>query len=114
MLMTSTSVGHTAVFNSNSTGNGTSSDDHWIDAGLSIARSAVRQVEAAKMAAEQEGVGDAARAYQWLAIFLGLSATSPSTAISQRIQLGYEFQVISGIMIRFTYCGPSRLEASSR
>ncbi|KAL5962826.1 Circulating cathodic antigen, partial [Taenia solium] len=92
MLMTSTVVGQAVGFNTSSTGDGNSSDNHWIDVGLSIARSAVHQVEAAKAAAEQEGVGDAARAYQWLAIFLGLSATSPSTGISQRIQLGYEFQ----------------------
>ncbi|KAL5108802.1 Regulator of microtubule dynamic protein 3 [Taenia crassiceps] len=92
MLMTSTVAGHAAGFSNSSTGDGNSSDNHWIDAGLSIARSAVRQVEAAKATGEQEEIGDAARAYQWLAIFLGLSATSPSTGISQRIQLGYEFQ----------------------
>lgn len=91
MWMTSTLVGHTAGSSSNSAGDGNLADNHWIDAGLSIARSAVRQVEAANAVVEQEAVGDAARSYQWLAIFLGLSATSSSTPVSQRIQLGYEF-----------------------
>lgn len=35
---------------------------------------------------------DAAQAYKWLAIFVGLVAQSGST-INQRIEMGYEFKV---------------------
>ncbi|VDM26735.1 unnamed protein product, partial [Hydatigera taeniaeformis] len=48
MLMTSTVVGQTAGLRSGGTDDANSADNHWIDAGLSIARSAVRQVEASK------------------------------------------------------------------
>nr|CDS29355.1 regulator of microtubule dynamics protein [Hymenolepis microstoma] len=79
---------------------GTSSSDNsdWIDVGLSIARSAVRQADIAKtMTADgpenlHDMRKDAARAYQWLAVFIGLLANSSNTAIAQRIQLGYEFE----------------------
>ena len=72
--------------------------DKWIDVGLSIARVAVKQADATNFemgegdAAELQS--DAAHAYQWLAIFLGLSASSPATSVSRRIQLGHEFEVV--------------------
>lgn len=80
-----------------------SSNSEWVDVGLSIARSAVRQADIARAAVESsteidlkdvEAVQrDAAQAYQWLAIFIGLMANSSDTAIAQRIQMGYEFEV---------------------
>ena len=70
----------------------TTDPNHWIDVGLSIARTAVRQSDAVEEGGEALK-NDAAHAYQWLAIFLGLSASSPATGVSQRIQLGHEFEV---------------------
>ncbi|KAM7534992.1 hypothetical protein Aperf_G00000093134 [Anoplocephala perfoliata] len=79
-----------------------SSNSEWVDLGLSIARSAVRQADIARAAVESsteidledaaEVRRDAARAYQWLATFIGLTTLSPDTAITQRIQLGYDFE----------------------
>ena len=68
-------------------------ESHWLDVGLSIARAAVRQVEAPARTLTGEQKIDAARAYQWLAMFVGLEASASSTAVSRRIELGYEFQV---------------------
>ncbi|VDL16454.1 unnamed protein product [Hymenolepis diminuta] len=90
----------TKVTDPNAIAAGTLSSDKsdWIDVGLSIARSAVRQADVAKaMTANgsenfKDVQKDAARAYQWLAVFIGLLANTSSTAISQRIQLGYEFE----------------------
>ncbi|VDO12735.1 unnamed protein product [Rodentolepis nana] len=76
-----------------------SENSDWVDVGLSIARSAVRQADIVKTMPVDGAENcndmrkDAARAYQWLAVFIGLLANSSNTAIAQRIQLGYEFEV---------------------
>lgn len=83
-----------------------SASSDWIDVGVSLSRSAVRQADAAVAAVEGDDSANAkvvrktaARAYQWLGIFIGLLANSPNTPIAQRIQLGHEFNVRYSTML---------------
>uniref|UniRef100_A0A5K3EU70 Regulator of microtubule dynamics protein 1 n=1 Tax=Mesocestoides corti TaxID=53468 RepID=A0A5K3EU70_MESCO len=61
----------------------------FVDVGLSISRRAVQLAEEG-LAADGVSTEDAALAYKWLAIFVGLTANS--SGVNQRIQLGYDFK----------------------